>query len=75
MQKPDDLMSVYSAKNASEAEILRNALHSEGIKCEISGENQAGLAGIDSLEIQLLVRSEDFDRAHTFLERHQHRQG
>jgi hypothetical protein len=51
VQRPDDLMSVYSPKNASEAEILRAALHSEGIKCEISGENQAGLAGIDSLEI------------------------
>jgi len=75
MQRSDDLMSVYSAKNPSEAEILRGALHFEGIKCEISGENQAGLAGIDSLEIQLLVRAEDFDRAHAFLEQHQRSHG
>ena len=71
MHRPDDLKPVYSPNNAAEAEILRNALHGEGIKCEISGENQAGLAGIDSLEIQLLVRAEDFDRAHSFLEQHQ----
>ena len=73
MQRPDDLMSVYSTNNASEGEILRGALQGEGIKCEIAGENQAGLAGIDSMEIQLLVRAEDFDRAHAFLERHQRR--
>lgn len=70
MQRPDDLMSVYSTNNASEAEIPRVALHGEGIKCEITGENQAGLAGISSLEIKLIVRAEDFDRAHAFLERH-----
>lgn len=72
MHRPHDLRSVYFPSNAAEAEILRNALHGEGIKCEISGENQAGLAGISSLEIQLLVRAEDFDRAHAFLERHHH---
>lgn len=75
MQKPDDLLSVYSPKNATEAEILRNALHSEGIRCEISGENQAGFAGIGGLEIQLLVRAEDFDRARAFLEEHHRGQG
>lgn len=75
MQKPDDLVSVYSPKNATEAEILRSALHSEGIKCEISGENQAGLAGIDSLEIQLLVRAEDDDRAQAYLELHHREHG
>lgn len=72
MQRPDDLLSVYSTDNASEAEILRAALHSEGIKCEISGESQAGLAGIGSLEILLLVKAEDFDRASVFLEQHHH---
>ena len=70
MQKPDDLLSVYSTNNASEAEILRAALHGEGMKCEISGENQAGLVGIESQEIQLLVKAEDFDRARAFLKQH-----
>lgn len=70
MQRPDDLLSVYSTNDASEAEILRSALHGEGVKCEISGENQAGLTGVGSLEIQLLVKAEDFDRARAFLERH-----
>ena len=70
MQRPDDLLSVYSTNDASEAEILRTALHGEGLKCEISGEKQGGFTGIGSLEIQLLVKAEDFDLARDFLKRH-----
>jgi hypothetical protein len=70
MQRPDDLLSVYSTNDASEAEIVRVALHDEGIKCEISGEKQAGFTGTGGLEIQLLVKAEDFDRARAFLQRH-----
>ena len=72
MQRPDDLLSVYPTNDASEAEILRTALHGEGLKCEISGEKQGGFTGIGSLEIQLLVKAEDFDRARAFLQRHHH---
>ena len=72
MQAPNDLVSVYSTNNAVEAEILRTALHGEGIKCEIDGENQAGLTGIISMEIRLLVRAEDSDRARKNLEQHHH---
>jgi hypothetical protein len=73
MQRPDDLLSVYSTDDATDAEIVRAALRGEGLRCEISGENQAGLTGIGGLEIQLLVRAEDFDRARAFLESHRRR--
>ena len=72
MQAPNDLVSVYSTNNPSEAEIIRAALQGEGIKCEIGGENQAGLAGIISMEIQVQVRAEDSDRARKYLELHLH---
>ena len=72
MPKPDDILTVYTTSDANEAEVLRAALHGEGIKCEVGGEGQVGLAGIGSMEIQLLVRAEDFDRARAFLERHHH---
>jgi len=72
MPKPDDILTVYTTDNATEAEVVRAALHGEGIKCEVGGEGQAGLAGIGSMEIQLLVRVEDFDRARALLERHHH---
>jgi hypothetical protein len=70
MPRPDDLVSVYSTSDANEAEILRAALHDEGVKCEISGESQAGLAGISTMGIELLVRAEDYDRARDFLAKH-----
>jgi hypothetical protein len=72
MPKPDDILTVYTTDNANEAELLKAALHGEGIKCEVSGEGQAGLAGLGSMEIQLLVRAEDFDRARAYLEQHHH---
>jgi hypothetical protein len=40
------------------------------VKCEISGESQAGLAGISTMGIELLVRAEDYDRARDFLAKH-----
>jgi hypothetical protein len=71
MQNPDELLKIYSTSDANEAEIIKGALHGEGIKCEISGESQAGLTGLNSLEIQLLVKAEDFERAREFIEQHQ----
>lgn len=67
----DDLMEVYSTDNPIEAELLRNALHAEGIKCEVGGEGQGGLSGLGIMEVRLLVRAEDFDRARSLLESHE----
>jgi len=65
------LIEVYSTSDASEAEILRGALHAEGIKCEIDGEGQAGFTGLGIMEIKVLVRAEDFDRARSYVEKHE----
>lgn len=56
-----DLVTVYTVTNPIQAEIIKNALQSEGIACELDGENQAGLS--DILEIGILVRADDADRA------------
>lgn len=69
----DDLLSVYSTSDANDAEILRAALHAEGIKCEITGESQGGFTGLGIMKIRLMVRAEDFDRAKSYLEKHEHR--
>lgn len=73
MMSPDDLVEVYSTDNPSDAEIVSAALHQEGIKCEIDGEGQAGLAGVGIMEVKVLVRAEDADRARHFIRNHQHR--
>ena len=70
MVQPDDVTEVFSTDDANEAEILRAALHSEGMKCEIDGQSQAGLVGLGMMEIRLLVRAEDYDRARAYIEKH-----
>jgi hypothetical protein len=68
---PDELVTVYTAREPTLAELIRNELQAEGIPCEVSGENQAGLAGV--LKIDLLVRARDAERARTFIEEHEGR--
>ena len=70
MVQPDDVTEVYSTNDANEAEILCAALRSEGMKCEIDGERQAGLTGLRMMEIKLLVRAKDYDRARAYIEQH-----
>jgi hypothetical protein len=67
----NELMVVCTTSDANYAEILRGALHAEGIKCEIDGERQAGLTGLEVMEINVLVRAVDFDRAKSFVEKHE----
>jgi ribosomal protein S3 len=68
----NELLAVYSTNDARDAEILRGALHAQGIKCEIDGASQAGLTGLGIMEIKVLVRAEDFDRAKSYVEKHEH---
>lgn len=66
----DDLLEVYSTSDRNYAEVLKNSLHSEGIKCEMDGESQGGFAGLTSFPIKLLVRAEDYDRARKHIVTH-----
>ena len=65
----EELVSVYSVKSPSQAEIIRNALESEGIFCRLDGDGQAGLAGI--MDIDVLVAGADAERARAILEMHE----
>lgn len=62
---PHELVTVYTVQEPTLAELLRQELAAEGIRCEISGENQAGLSGL--LRIDLLVQAMDADRARQLL--------
>lgn len=61
----EDLVSVYTVQSPTEAELVRNALKSAGIACEIGGESQAGLAGV--LAIDILVHADDVPAARKHL--------
>ena len=67
---PHELVKVYTVTEPTLAELLCQELEMEGIKCEVGGENQAGLAGV--LNIDLLVQAVDAERARRFLEKHEH---
>ena len=69
---PHELVRVYTVQEPTLAELLRQELAAEGIRCEISGENQAGLAGL--LEIELFVQAVDADRARELLTLFERRQ-
>lgn len=63
-----DLVEVYSLKNPAIAEIIKNALEAEGIRCELGNETQAGMTGI--LDIRVFVRASDAQRARELIESH-----
>jgi hypothetical protein len=65
----NDLVPVFSTNNLTEAEILRNVVGAEGIRCELDNQNQAGLSGI--LEIKGLVQTQDEVRARLALSKYQ----
>ena len=65
IMESEDLVSVFTVKNPTEAEMVRNALKAVGIACEIGGEGQAGLAGV--LEIDVLVHANDVGAARRYL--------
>jgi nucleotide-binding universal stress UspA family protein len=64
----NDLVPVATAANAVDAEILRNALNAEGIRCFTEGMNQAGMTGTLGIPIKINVRATDFDRANKIIQ-------
>ena len=61
---------VYTTNNLGEAEILKNMLEGEGLKCELDGENQGSFTGV--LGVRVLVRAVDEERARQVLASHAH---
>ena len=64
-----ELVKVYTVTDAAQAEIIKGALESEGIPCELGGEGQGGFTGI--LAIDLMVRSEDVKLARKIIQTHE----
>lgn len=61
---------VYSTTNLSEAEVVKNALTAEGIRCGLDAENQGGFAGL--FAVKVLVRAWDEERARQVIAQHTH---
>jgi hypothetical protein len=66
----NDLVNVYTVVEPVEAEIIKNFLRAEGIRCFVDGEHQAGIQGIAAFEIGILVPAADADRARKLIQKH-----
>ena len=63
---PNELTTIFTTGDPNLAQMVANELKAEGINATVSGENQAGLSGI--LDVEVLVRAWDADRAKKILE-------
>jgi hypothetical protein len=63
----NDLVTVYTMGNPMKAQMVKNFLEDEGIKCFLDGVNQAAEPGLIGLEIQVQVPAGDADRARHLL--------
>jgi len=68
----NDLVSVLTVQNPAQAEIIRGALVSAGIPCEIGGETQAGFAGVAVMGIDVMTHAGDVRRARKHLRQLKH---
>ena len=68
---PNELVTVYTVTNPVQGEIIKNALEDEQIQCALEGEAQAGLTGV--LEIRVMVRAADAERAAELIREHEAR--
>jgi hypothetical protein len=66
-----DPVRVYSAGDAFEAEIVKNALEAEGIRCFLEGENQAALPGNPALGVHVWAEAGKADQARQIIEAHE----
>lgn len=60
--EPQEPVTVFTTNDPTIADMVRNALHEEGIAAEVSGESQGGFAGVLS-EVEVLVKAADADKA------------
>lgn len=65
----EELVTIYSLKNPTQAEVIRMALEGEGIACFLEGKTQAGLTGIFDIDVQ--VKAADADRARELIKAHE----
>ena len=64
-------VEVLSLSDPFKAEVIRDALEAEGIRCFLEGHNQAALPGINAVPIRVFVEAADFERAQQSIAEHE----
>ncbi len=65
----DELVTVYSDKDVTRAEIVKNFLEADGIRAFLAGVNQGALSGIVDVLVQ--VAAADAERAEEVIDFHE----
>jgi hypothetical protein len=68
-----DLICVYSLTDVSKAEMIKNLLRTEGVRCFLAGEATAANLGLAVFRIDVMVPALDGDRASKLIESHERR--
>ncbi len=68
----DELVTVYTVSTPDQAEIIKNALETEGLRCFIEDENQAALGGLASIAIRIQVPANEAELARKYILKHEH---
>lgn len=68
MSDPNEVVTIYKAKNSAEAFVIRNALEAEGIQCQVAETNDP-FAGLQMAEPDVMVHISDADRAREIIEK------
>lgn len=71
MKTTDETAVVYTLADPIKAEIIKNALEAEGIRCFLDGMNQMVGPGIPVFTIHVRVAPEDAERAAAIIRQHE----
>ena len=69
----EDLVTIYTAMDEIDAEVVKTELSTEGIEAFLENANQAALAGCIPVKVQ--VRTSDVERAKAFIAEHEQSRG
>jgi hypothetical protein len=66
-----DPVCVYTLTDPVRADVIRNYLQAQGIRCRLEGHDQSFAPGLIAFDIKVLVPAGDADRAAKLIQEHE----
>jgi Putative prokaryotic signal transducing protein len=70
-----DPICIYTLSDPVRADLIKNTLQEEGIRCVLEGHDQAIFPGFIAVDIKVLVEAGDADRASRLIKEHEEHKG
>jgi hypothetical protein len=71
MEANHEIETIYTLSDPIKAEIIKNALEEEGIRCFLDGMNEMIAPGVGAFRIHVQVPVDDVERATAFVKEHE----